>query len=65
MYIANAKHSIMEILTGNVVKQRSGNECKVELVFDESKNILNQSGDHFHPQNPDQVQAEITRSRIK
>ena len=46
----------MGILAGNVVKQRSGKECKLELVFDESKNILNQSGEHSHPPNPAQVQ---------
>ena len=46
-------------------EQRSGNEWNVELVFDESKNILNQSGEHSHPPNPNQVQAEIIHSHIK
>ena len=46
-------------------EQRSGNEWNVELVFDESKNILNQSGEHSHPPNPNQVQVEIIHSRIK
>ena len=44
---------------------RSDNECKVELIFDESKNILNQSGEHSHSSNLDQVQEEIIHSRIK
>ena len=55
----------MEILPGNVVKPRSDNECKVELIFDESKNILNQSGEHSHSSNLDQVQEEIIHSHIK
>ena len=44
---------------------RSDNECKVELIFDESKNILNQSGEHSHSSNLDQVQEEIIHSHIK
>ena len=46
-------------------EQKSGNECKVEIVFDESKNIMNQSGAYPPSPNPDQAQAEIIRSRIK
>ena len=56
----------MEILPGNVVKPRSDNECKVELIFDESKNILNQSGEHSHSSNfKSLLVVEIIHSRMK
>ena len=62
-------HKNKTLMNGNTYwecsERRSGNGCKMKVTLDPGEDLLNQSGEHTHVPNPERVEAQKVRSRMK
>ena len=46
-------------------ERRSGNGCKAKITLDPNDIFVGQSAPHIHPPNPEKVEAQKSRSRMR